>query len=85
MQLLMYFPSGSSVCDGDSGGGLVFETNNLWYIRGIVSSGLGSIITGGTKTCDNTRYAIYTEISFHMTWIQDIMLKIENEQKIPGC
>ncbi|XP_071564591.1 modular serine protease-like isoform X2 [Temnothorax nylanderi] len=29
------YTNGSSVSDGDSGGGLVFKTNNLWYLREI--------------------------------------------------
>ncbi|CAL7944825.1 unnamed protein product [Xylocopa violacea] len=29
--------NGSSLCDGDSGGGLGFQMNGTWYLRGVVS------------------------------------------------
>jgi dynein heavy chain len=35
------YRNGTSPCDGDSGGGLVFmDTSNKWTIYGIVSAGL---------------------------------------------
>ncbi|KYN18744.1 Very low-density lipoprotein receptor, partial [Trachymyrmex cornetzi] len=74
------YTNGSSVCDGDSGGGLVFKTNSLWYLRGIVSVSLGTIQKDGTGHCDNNLYSLYTEISRHISWIQDVIIKIEQNQ-----
>ncbi|XP_015111099.1 modular serine protease [Diachasma alloeum] len=79
------YTNGSSVCNGDSGGGLIFETNRLSYLRGIVSSGIGVDDTDAEATCDNNRYTIYTEVAFHISWIQDIMFKVKHGQSIPGC
>ncbi|XP_015111100.1 modular serine protease [Diachasma alloeum] len=79
------YTNGSSVCNGDSGGGLTFETNRLSYLRGIVSSGIGVNDTEAEPICDNNRYAIYTEVAFHISWIQDIMFKVTRGQPIPEC
>jgi len=76
--------SGSSVCDGDSGGGLVFK-NELWYLRGIVSVSLGTIQDGGNTHCDNNLYSLYTDISRHISWIQDVITKIEQNQRDALC
>ncbi|XP_071639428.1 uncharacterized protein [Temnothorax longispinosus] len=89
------YTNGSSVSDGDvsddSGGGLVFKTNNLWYLRGIVSD---TICRGtmrgdfhGTKSfhCDYYIYSLYTEISRYIPWIQDVMTKIEQNQTHTLC
>jgi len=76
--------SGSSVCDGDSGGGLVFK-NESWYLRGIVSVSLGVIRNGGTTHCDNNLYSLYTDISRYISWIQDVITKIEQNQTDALC
>jgi len=74
--------SGSSVCDGDSGGGLVFESGGLWYLRGIVSVSLG---IGSDFYCNQNLYSLYTQVSNYMPWIQDVMLSIERESVRPPC
>ncbi|XP_063992829.1 modular serine protease-like isoform X2 [Diachasmimorpha longicaudata] len=79
------YTNGSSVCNGDSGGGLTFETNKLSYLRGIVSSGIGVNDSTGEPICDNNRYAIYTEVAVYISWIQDIMFKVKHGQSIPEC
>ncbi|XP_011304100.1 limulus clotting factor C isoform X2 [Fopius arisanus] len=79
------YTNGSAVCNGDSGGGLTFETNGLSYLRGIVSSGIGINDTDLQATCDHTKYAIYTEVAEHIPWIQDIMYKVEHRQSIGEC
>lgn len=77
--------SGSSVCDGDSGGGLVFNDQGLWYLRGVVSVGIGSVLSQGTRSCDSSLYSLYTKISSHISWIQDIIFKLETQGIIPQC
>lgn len=77
--------NGSSVCDGDSGGGLVFQTNNLWYLRGIVSVSLGTIQKDGIAYCDNNLYSLYTTLSRHISWIQDVITKIDRNQTHTLC
>ncbi|KAL6262702.1 hypothetical protein P5V15_005494 [Pogonomyrmex californicus] len=74
------YTNGSAVCDGDSGGGLVFQTNNLWYLRGIVSVSLGTIQQGGSSYCDPNTYSLYTQVSSHISWIQDVIVKIEQNR-----
>lgn len=53
---------GVSVCEGDSGGGLVFpETvgrKTVYYLRGIVSVGVRL-----QNSCDNFRYATFTNVN----------------------
>ncbi|EZA56153.1 Limulus clotting factor C [Ooceraea biroi] len=58
--------NGSSVCEGDSGGGLSFEKNGLWYLRGIVSV---SPVKGGS--CDYNSYVGFTSISHFRDWIRE--------------
>nr|XP_012224365.1 PREDICTED: limulus clotting factor C-like [Linepithema humile] len=77
--------NGSSVCDGDSGGGLVVQTNGLWYLRGIVSVSLGTINIAGSPRCDNNLYSLYTRISSHIGWIQDVIATIEQNRQYPEC
>jgi len=77
--------SGSSVCNGDSGGGLVFKQHELWYLRGIVSVSLGLIQDGGNTHCDNNLYSLYTDISRYISWIQDVITKIEQNQTDALC
>ncbi|KAF7407366.1 hypothetical protein HZH66_001903 [Vespula vulgaris] len=79
------YTNGTSVCDGDSGGGLVFQTGNLWFLRGIVSIGLGETLSGGIRSCNSHSYSLYTRISSHISWIQDITFKLETSKPIPSC
>jgi len=59
--------SGSSVCDGDSGGGLTFEKNDLWYLRGVVS-----VSPAKRSNCDYNSYVAFTSISHFRDWIREI-------------
>ncbi|XP_014219985.1 modular serine protease-like [Copidosoma floridanum] len=79
------YSNGSSVCDGDSGGGLVFKTDNKWYLRGIVSVGIGATKIGAVRTCDSYAYSLYTRVSSHMEWIQDMILRVETKKPMKSC
>ena len=59
--------SGTSVCPGDSGGGLAFKYDERFYLRGIVSIG-GQ--PRGDKKCVNNQYAAFTKISDYLPWIE---------------
>ncbi|XP_012218810.1 modular serine protease isoform X2 [Linepithema humile] len=58
--------NGSSVCEGDSGGGLCFEKNGIWYLRGIVS-----VSPEKRGSCDYNSYVGFTYISHFRDWIRD--------------
>lgn len=60
--------NGTSICTGDSGGGLVFERNNKWYIRGIAS--LAPAILRG---CDITKFILFTDVVKHFDWIENAL------------
>lgn len=60
----------SSLCEGDSGGGLCFQMNNVWYLRGIVSV---SPVKDGS--CDYNSYVGFTYVSHFRDWIRGIYIK----------
>lgn len=57
-------------CTGDSGGGMYFDVNGAWTVRGIVSIGIRN---DNEEGCSPDNYVLYTDIFKHMTWIQDKM------------
>ncbi|CAK9810547.1 Modular serine protease [Anthophora quadrimaculata] len=79
------YTNGTSVCDGDSGGGLVVRTGGLWYLGGIVSVSLGTKVTGGERHCDSYTYSLYTRVFDYMTWIQNIVINVGSKRKPPTC
>ncbi|XP_043498472.1 clotting factor C-like [Polistes fuscatus] len=79
------YTNGTAVCDGDSGGGLVFQSGNLWFLRGIISLSLDYIPSGGTVICDSHSYTLYTRISNHIKWIQDTLFQLETSKSLPAC
>lgn len=67
------YQNGTGVCNGDSGGGLIFpkdEKKNVWYLQGIVSV---SPRRHGTSFCDPNYYTIFTKLSKYTDWLQDIL------------
>ncbi|XP_015521100.2 modular serine protease [Neodiprion lecontei] len=79
------YTNGSAVCEGDSGGGLVFKKNDLWYVMGVVSVGLGVDTSNGERTCDKYSYSLYTKVSTYMAWIQDVMFNLKQYQSFRSC
>lgn len=73
IHVLIFFLLGTSVCNGDSGGGLVFPKpgtsgpNTVWEIRGIVSN----TVPKPDNTCDPAYYVIFTDVAKYLDWIQD--------------
>lgn len=62
---------GNSVCNGDSGGGLVFTDNYRFYLRGIVSI---SAQKRNQLMCDPNRYSVFTDVSKFLKWIRQNMV-----------
>jgi len=60
--------NGTGVCTGDSGGGLFVSYNNVFYLRGLVSSSLSDAYIG----CDVNKYSIYTNVTRFIKWINNI-------------
>jgi len=56
----------STSCNGDSGGGLIISDNNVFYLRGIVSSGLNNGLFG----CDDKSYSFYTNMLMFNDWVE---------------
>jgi secreted trypsin-like serine protease len=67
-----YLDNGTSVCSGDSGGGLVFKFDGRYYVTGIVSLS-PQASTGG---CDTQQYGLYTKVG---TYISDFIIKTESQ------
>ena len=60
--------NGTGACTGDSGGGLFVVYDNVYYLRGIVSSSLSDHKLG----CNVNTYALYTNVTKFIKWIEDI-------------
>uniref|UniRef100_A0A182N384 Peptidase S1 domain-containing protein n=1 Tax=Anopheles dirus TaxID=7168 RepID=A0A182N384_9DIPT len=60
--------NGTGPCNGDSGGGLFLEIDNVWYIRGLVSFARNII---NSKRCHPNGYVIYTDVSKYIEWINE--------------
>uniref|UniRef100_A0A182N966 Peptidase S1 domain-containing protein n=1 Tax=Anopheles dirus TaxID=7168 RepID=A0A182N966_9DIPT len=58
---------GIGPCNGDSGGGLFFDFDNVWYIRGMVSF---TKPREDTNTCDLKQYTVFTDIAKYLDWMR---------------
>uniref|UniRef100_A0A182VR65 Peptidase S1 domain-containing protein n=1 Tax=Anopheles minimus TaxID=112268 RepID=A0A182VR65_9DIPT len=58
---------GNSVCNGDSGGGLVFAEGSRYHVRGIVSI---SAQRRNLLLCDPNQYSVFTDVSKFLSWIR---------------
>lgn len=61
------YRDGASVCNGDSGGGMVFKSSDTWYLRGLVSLSVAQ----NDKRCDPTHYIIFTDLAKFLPWIKE--------------
>ncbi|XP_013167820.1 PREDICTED: serine protease gd-like isoform X5 [Papilio xuthus] len=57
----------TSVCNGDSGGGMVFQMNDSWHLRGLVSL---SVARQNEYRCDPTHYVVFTDLAKFLPWIR---------------
>ncbi|XP_068893727.1 uncharacterized protein [Tenebrio molitor] len=55
-----YLNNGSSVCNGDSGGGLVFKYSDRFFVAGVVS--LAPVAKTTEGGCDSQQYGLYTVV-----------------------
>uniref|UniRef100_A0AAG5CVH4 Peptidase S1 domain-containing protein n=1 Tax=Anopheles atroparvus TaxID=41427 RepID=A0AAG5CVH4_ANOAO len=64
------FKNGTSVCNGDSGGGMVFKISNRWYLRGIVSV---SAALQDLLRCNVEHYVVFTDVAKFTAWIKNAL------------
>uniref|UniRef100_A0A182N6R8 Peptidase S1 domain-containing protein n=1 Tax=Anopheles dirus TaxID=7168 RepID=A0A182N6R8_9DIPT len=57
-------------CLGDGGGGLYFNYDDVWYIRGMISFRAKAQNYG----CDPFSYTVFTDVAQHLDWIEQEML-----------
>ncbi|KAF5300807.1 hypothetical protein FQR65_LT09110 [Abscondita terminalis] len=69
--------NGTGVCNGDSGGGLVFPkfpNNTKWILEGIVSVSPRRL---GTSYCNPKYFTIFTRVGMYINWIKEVVENIE--------
>ncbi|KAB0791406.1 hypothetical protein PPYR_03206 [Photinus pyralis] len=58
-------------CVGDSGGGMVFRTDDgIWQLRGIVTV---SVVLQHQLKCGPQQYAVFTDVSKYHSWIKETL------------
>uniref|UniRef100_A0A4Y0BH28 Single Kunitz protease inhibitor n=1 Tax=Anopheles funestus TaxID=62324 RepID=A0A4Y0BH28_ANOFN len=55
-------------CNGDSGGGFVFNNDGVWCVRGIVSF---TSALNDTNICDPQQYVVYTDVAKYIDWLHE--------------
>ncbi|XP_053684974.1 polyserase-2-like [Sabethes cyaneus] len=58
----------TTVCRGDSGGGMYFMIDFTWYLRGIVNQGTPTQDT--RYPCDPGKEVIFMDVPFYQKWIE---------------
>ncbi|XP_038121389.1 polyserase-2 [Culex quinquefasciatus] len=62
--------NGTSVCNGDSGGGLFFRRDNVWFVGGLVS--FSKVRSDGSNLCVAEGYAGFTDVAWYANWIHNV-------------
>ena len=65
------------MCNGDSGGGMVFpmkqsDGTETWMLRGIVAHGRKR--DSYSNVCDTKAYIVFTDVVQFLDWINDILI-----------
>jgi len=68
---------GRGVCSGDSGSGVYVKHNEIFYLRGLVSSGL----INNNYECDTHRQAVFTDVPEYYDWIKRGVIKKPSRRK----
>ncbi|XP_058457835.1 polyserase-2 [Malaya genurostris] len=58
----------TTVCRGDSGGGMYFMIDFTWYLRGIVNQGTPTQDT--RYPCDPKKEVIFMDVTFYQKWVE---------------
>lgn len=61
------YKNGTSVCNGDSGGGMFLKLDRIWYLRGLVSF---SAVREDKNVCNPLEYVVFTDVAKYLDWIQ---------------
>lgn len=78
------YNSGTTACNGDSGGSLTFEEDGVYRIRGVVS--LTQIRPGShDQYCKTDQYVVFTDVAKYSNWIREIVpgLPSIDSQNVP--
>ncbi|XP_058450590.1 serine protease easter-like [Malaya genurostris] len=80
------YANGSAPCNGDSGGGLMLQRGDAWYLAGIVS--FTKIRGSGSDLCLADSYTAFTNVTAYWDWIErvtniDFRGKYNEERDIP--
>ncbi|XP_055605397.1 transmembrane protease serine 9-like [Uranotaenia lowii] len=70
------FANGMSICNGDSGGGLVTFTRNRWILRGVAS--FTALRSEASNVCDAKQYAGFIKVQYYRRWLKSL-LRLKNE------
>ncbi|KAL1388330.1 hypothetical protein pipiens_012620 [Culex pipiens pipiens] len=60
--------NGTSVCQGDSGGGMYLLAGDRWELRGITSFAGAK----DSKECDTQRFVVFSKVSSYFEWIKGL-------------
>uniref|UniRef100_A0A182PBP8 Peptidase S1 domain-containing protein n=1 Tax=Anopheles epiroticus TaxID=199890 RepID=A0A182PBP8_9DIPT len=80
-----------SACNGDSGGGLFFNVEGKWFVRGVVSF---IPFRKRTGLCDASKYTAFVDVAKYLGWIDQYIdrrvlvfdtdeLEVDYEEKLP--
>lgn len=73
---------GTGACNGDSGGGLYFEDDGIYHLRGVVS--IAKSRSGVESFCHSKAYVVFTDVAKYLDWIQEKLgqyIEVEHRKK----